>query len=59
MIYAQVLNGIVQNIIILNDESLIPLFLEGFQYIIRIDDINPIPGIGWFYDGVNFTAINS
>jgi hypothetical protein len=55
MIFAQILNGIIMNTIILNDLSLIPLFTEGFDSCIRIDQLSIQPSIGWTYDGTNFS----
>jgi hypothetical protein len=60
MIYAQITSGVVMNAIVLDDVSLVPTFTKGFDSCIRIDNItdvagNPI-GIGWTYDGSNFTA---
>jgi hypothetical protein len=54
-IYAQILNGVVVNIIILNDSTLEPLFAQGFDACIQIDQLSPQPGIGWSYDGQSFT----
>lgn len=54
MICAQVKNGIVMNIIVLDDASLAPLFTEGFDSLIRVDQLQPYPSIGWTYDGTNF-----
>lgn len=56
MIYAQIKNGIVQNTIVLNDASLESMFEEGFDALVRVDNLNPEPGIGWAYDGANFSA---
>jgi len=56
MIYAQILSGSVQNLIVLTDTSLIPSFSAGFDYFIEIDTLIPMPGIGWSYDGTNFTG---
>jgi hypothetical protein len=55
MLYAQILNGVVQNVIILNDTSLISLFSQGFDYLIEVSQTPGSPGIGWLYDGTNFT----
>lgn len=54
-LYAQILNEVVQNIIVLNDDLLSELFSAGFDYFIRVDQINPMPCIGWGYDGDEFT----
>lgn len=54
MIFAQVKDGIVKNIVVLDDMGLAPLFSEGFDYFIRVDQIPNYPGPGDSYDGVNF-----
>jgi hypothetical protein len=55
MIYAQIKNGIVVNNIVLNDTSLLSLFGQGFDCNpIEIDNLNPVPQIGWTYNGTNF-----
>jgi len=53
--YAQISDGVVENTIILDDVSLIPQFAAGFDYFVRIDELDPVPGIGWSYDGNNFS----
>lgn len=50
MIYAQIKDNIVSNIIILDDESLIPLFSEGFDLLMRVDQLGLYPSSGWGYD---------
>ena len=55
MTYAQISDGVVENTIILDDVSLIPQFAAGFDYFVRIDELDPVPGIGWSYDGNNFS----
>jgi hypothetical protein len=55
MIYAQILNGIVVNTIVLTDTNLVSVFSEGFDYFIQIGNLTPQPGIGWSYNGTNFT----
>lgn len=55
MIYAQILNGKIENIIVLDDVSLVPHFKEGFDDLVRIDNLVPVPVIGASYDGVNFS----
>jgi hypothetical protein len=54
MHFAQIKNGIIQNIIVLDDMSLESVFSQGFDYFIRIDNIDPVPHLGDLYDGVNF-----
>ena len=55
MIYAQIKSGIVQNTLVLDDESKASVFSAGFDVFLRIDDLSPVPGIGWAHDGQNFT----
>ncbi len=54
-VWAQIKNGVVENAIVLNDESLIPIFSEGFDYFVRIDEMDPRPGPQWLFDGQVFT----
>lgn len=58
-IYAQILNGLVENIIVLNDDHAEYLYIfgprAGFDDLVRVDILTPIPQIGWSYDGVSFT----
>jgi hypothetical protein len=56
MNYAQIANGSVQNVIVLEDDSLIDHFTQGFDYLIPLDGLDPMPQIGWLYDGTNFSA---
>lgn len=56
MVYAQIKNGLIQNTIVLNDASLESMFAEGYDALIRVDNLSPEPGIGWAYDGTNFHA---
>jgi len=54
MIYALITNGVVEDIIILKNED--TSFLSGLcEQIVRIDTLRLKPGIGWFYDGENFS----
>lgn len=50
MIYAQIKDGEIKNIIVLDDRVYKPLLLEGFDYLKRIDNRDPIPMIGDLYD---------
>lgn len=54
MIYAQIKDGIVVNRIVLDDVALEPLFIVGFDALIRIDQLDIQPDIGWCYDGNDF-----
>jgi hypothetical protein len=58
MVYAQIKQGAVWNTIVLNDEKLIGLFAEGYDYFIDITNMVPQPCIGWYYDGTNFSDPN-
>ena len=55
MIYAQIKNGIISNIIRLEQDSLKTRFGAdaGFDAFVRIDLLNPRPGPGWLYDYIN------
>lgn len=50
MIYAQVKDNLIKNTIILDDSSLETIFIEGFDYLIRIDTLDIIPGPLWTYN---------
>jgi len=50
MTYAQILNGIIVNIIDLEDPTLVPIFSEGFDSCLEIDNLSIVPNIGWYYD---------
>lgn len=54
MIWARIKDGIVTNCIVLDDLSLKDLFSEGYDYFIRVDELDPQPGIAWSYDGKVF-----
>lgn len=54
MVYAQIKNNEVKNTIVLNDDSLLPVFSQNWDHCIRIDELRPMPGIGWSYDGQEF-----
>lgn len=54
-IYAQILGGIVRNTIVVSDDTPLELFSQGYDVFIRIDDLEPRPGIGYSYDGSVFT----
>ena len=55
MVYAQIKNGKVVNTIVLNDPNLVTTFGQGFDFFIQIDQLSPKPGVGWSYDGTNWT----
>jgi hypothetical protein len=53
--YAQISAGVVANIIVLDDPSILNLFFANpitggtYDYVIQIDQLNPVPQIGWTY----------
>lgn len=55
MIYAQIKNLRIVNIIAADENTDLALFLEGFDLLIRIDILPVIPGISWTYDGLIFS----
>ena len=54
MVYAQILNNIVVNTIELEDSTLVSIFTQGYDACLQIDNLSPVPAIGWKYDGTNF-----
>lgn len=56
MIYAQIKDGVIRNTAVVLDEDVLSLISEGYDEVVRIDEIDPQPGIGWSYDGNDFTA---
>lgn len=56
MVYAQIKDGIVKNVIVLHDVNLISLFTIGYDQLVLIDAVSPKPGPSWTYDGNNFSA---
>ena len=55
MKFAQIKNGIVESVIVLEDESLAPAFGQNFDQILNVTNANPQPSAGWTYDGQTFT----
>lgn len=54
--YAQVKSQIVDNIFLLNDASILNDFRSGWDYVVKCDQLNPVPHIGDSYDGTKFTS---
>ncbi|MEE9647909.1 tail fiber assembly protein [Enterobacter soli] len=54
MRYAMVENGKIVNVAVWDGET--KWSLDDGVTVINIDDISPQPGIGWSFDGANFTA---
>lgn len=53
--YAQIDSGLIVNVIVLEDINLSHLFNDDFDHFVRIDNLEPVPGISWSYDGAVFT----
>lgn len=56
MRYAQIKNGKVENIIICDENSPLDLLGQGYDYFVRVDELETQPDIGFSYDGANFSA---
>lgn len=54
MIYACILNGVVENTIVA-DPEFVERIASQWDHVIRIDQLDPQPGMGWLYDGEVFT----
>lgn len=54
MIHAQILNGIVKNIIVTDENTPMDLFEAECDVIVRIDELESMPNIGWTFDGEEF-----
>jgi hypothetical protein len=60
MVFAQISSGQIVNTIILNDMSILNLFMADpttqipYDYVLQIDNQYPQPGIGWAFDGIQF-----
>lgn len=59
MKYAQIKDGLVKNIIIVDDEVPLDTFKEGFDEIVKLDKPNLDPDIGFKYDGKDFVKVDS
>lgn len=60
MIYAQINNNIVINVVELDNIANLSNIQKDqngnpFQYVIEIEDLSPMPGIGWVYNGTVFS----
>lgn len=54
-LFAQILKGLIVNILVINDPAQIPLFSQGFDALVPLLGLVPQPDIGWSYDGKNFS----
>lgn len=52
--WALINSGVVVNEIIA-DQGFIDTIIENYDYCIDIQNLSPMPGVGWLYDGVNFS----
>ena len=52
MVYAQINQNIIVNAVDIEDPILIPLFSEGYDLFLRIDNLSTIPSISWTYNPV-------
>jgi hypothetical protein len=53
-IFALIKNGVVENTIVA-DEVFAAAIAAQYDFVIRVDELDPRPGIGWLYDGENFS----
>lgn len=51
--YARVKETIVQDIIVLDDPTLLPLFSEGFDYAVAVEIEPGGVQLGWIFDNVS------
>lgn len=56
MVYAQIKDGMIINTIVVDEKTNLKLFREGFDELIRIDDLKQKPGPEWMFDGKEFTS---
>lgn len=59
MIYAQIKDGTVRNVILLDDLSISHLFSDGFDYFIDVTAMSPRPEIGWSYVDETFSRVET
>lgn len=57
MILALIKNNIIENVIVA-DSELIALNYPDYL-VVRIDQLEVIPGIGWEFDQISFTPVNT
>lgn len=61
MMYAQIKDNVIKNVIVIEDISILDLFQsdpitqELFDSVIQIDYIQPRPGVGWTFDNIKFS----
>lgn len=56
MLYAQIKDGIICNIVVLEDESILSQLSYGYDAVIEVSSDPGSPGIGWSWDGQIFSA---
>ena len=52
IIFAIINNNLIENVIVC-DQTFADA-ISGNQYVVRIDELDPVPAIGWSYDGTDF-----
>lgn len=55
MIYAQIKNGKVKNIVVVDEDSPIDALSAGYDYFLRTDNLDQVVGVNFSYDGQTFT----
>jgi len=55
MKYALIKSGVVENII-LADAEFISIIASSWDHCVRLDEIDPCPGMGWTYENGTFSA---
>lgn len=55
MEYAQIKDGVVVNVIVVDENSPFEELSKNFDLFLRVDDIPDLVGIGFTYDGETFT----
>lgn len=59
MTYAKVVDGIVTEVRTGVSDLFVVKYRKTFKTFslwIRVDQLNPVPAVGWHYDGENFSA---
>jgi hypothetical protein len=55
VIYAQIKQGTIWNVISLESGTDTGPYLVGYDYLIDITSMSPQPSVGWLYDGTSFS----
>lgn len=54
MVFACITNGVVVNAIEA-DDNFVSLIKNQYDQVVRVDQLTPMPGKDWLYDGETFT----